>query len=360
MRVLLLKALVLIAPYPLLAGDQIENYRLYRSAEYMAKGDTGIAFADNLEAIFYNPAGLAQGKSLYKETVFASPQFEYSKDTSNLIKKIMLEKRNDPETFREHVGKNQHLSFSNFSGIVLRRTALGLYAKTKNNFILKKDPELHGAERVEASSITNFTATLSAADSFFSDKLSLGATLKYLKQIDAQLGVSVLDSANISDQLSDGEIEQIRTGLGLDLGLMFKLPTKAPFQLGVQVENFGDTKLKPEDASKTSKQLKQVWNLGIGYKVESHMSRVLLNLDLRDISSRLSSNWYKRLHLGADIQVGKFIGLATGWNQGYPTAGVYVNLYLTRIDLAMITQEMGSSAGARPDTRYVVRIMVKL
>ena len=49
--------------YQLMALE-LESYRLYRSAYFLGRGDTGIADADNHEAILYNPAGLALGKGL--------------------------------------------------------------------------------------------------------------------------------------------------------------------------------------------------------------------------------------------------------------------------------------------------------
>jgi hypothetical protein len=50
------------------------------------------------------------------------------------------------------------------------------------------------------------------------------------------------------------------------------------------------------------------------------------------------------------------VGMTGGLNQGYPTAGVYLDLYVLRIDLGFYSEEMGDRVGTRPDTRYFLRL----
>ena len=130
-RTKILKIFILLLPCSTAIGDALEQSRLYRSAYFLGRGDTGIANADNHEAIFYNPAGLAQGKGIYKQTIFASPTVTISEDTKDLIRKVSVENNDSPQSLREHVGKNQHIGLNNFSGIVFRRAALGAMVSTK-------------------------------------------------------------------------------------------------------------------------------------------------------------------------------------------------------------------------------------
>ena len=82
-----------------------ERVRLYRSAYFLGRGDTGIATADDQEAIFYNPAGLAQGKGIYKRFVVGSPHVEFSKATRDVARQLELEDQDQTETLKKQIGK---------------------------------------------------------------------------------------------------------------------------------------------------------------------------------------------------------------------------------------------------------------
>jgi hypothetical protein len=341
-------------------ADEIETQRLYRSPSYLGRGDAGLALSDNHEAIFYNPAGLARGKGLYKETVFASPSVTASEDTKNIGRKIAVEKQTDPRTIREHVGKNQHVSASNFTGIVFRRMALGVAATSNNNLILQKSPEQRGAEILSAQSVTDIVGTFSLAESFFSEQLLIGTTAKFVSRSSGAVDVNVINSESLDDQFNEDEVLKSLTGYGADLGMMWIMPGKNPFHLGLTVENVGDISLFADDPSVTGEVLHQTVNLGIGFEINSHLSRMLIALDYRDLTNAIDASPYKKIHLGGELAVGSFVGLTGGLNQGYLGGGFYVNLYLLRFDAGSYTQEVGTSAGARPDTRYYFRLMVKI
>jgi hypothetical protein len=338
----------------------LEDQRLYRSPYLLGRGDAGLALSDGHEAIFYNPAGLAQGKGIYKETVFLSPAVDISAATKDLARQLAVEKQNDPQTLRAHVGKNQHFGLSNFTGLVFRRAALGALVSTNNNLILKKSPEQRGLEVLEARSVASQVVTFSFAEGFWNNQLMLGTTVKGITQNYAELEVNVVDASNVGEQLESDEVARPMSGYGADLGLMWVLPGRNPFHLGLTVQNAGDTKLQPKQDGEQGRSLKQTVNVGLGYRLNAHLSHMLLALDFRDATAELETNIFKRLHIGAELAVGELFGITAGWNQGYPGAGLYTDLYLIRLDLGTYTQEIGDSAGVRADTRYYFRLMTKL
>jgi hypothetical protein len=79
--------------------------------------------------------------------------------------------------------------------------------------------------------------------------------------------------------------------------------------------------------------------------------------DFRDALGNVETNTFKRLHLGGEIKFAKLVGMTAGINQGYPTVGFFLNLYVLRMDLGVATEEVGSSAGIRPDQRIFFRLM---
>jgi hypothetical protein len=343
-----------MGPGQLLAGN-LEFNTMYRSPYFLGRGNTGISTADNHEAIFYNPAGLAQGKGLYKETVLVSPSLQVSTKTKDLVRQVIVEDDNDPETLRSYLGRNLHLGINNFTGVVFRRAAVGLLVASDTNIMLAKSAADRGLETLHADTVANRAAVFSIADAFFNQKLMIGITAKYIMRNEAVLDVSALDSSNISKQLSSNNVEISRNGLGLDLGLMYDMD-KSPWRFGLHLENLGTTNLSAAEAGVTGKRLPQIISIGSAYEMGTKMSVLMIQTDFRDVNGSLEKDTIKRLHVGTELQFAKIFGLLGGLNQGYPSFGLFLNLYVLRFDIGTYTEEVGSAAGVRPDQRIFFRL----
>lgn len=339
-------------------ADEISDHRLYRSAHYLGRGDTGIAVNDKHHSIFYNPAGLAMGSGIYKETVFFAPRVEVSSSTKDLVRQVAVEKQNDPSLLRNYIGANQHLGISNFTGIVFRRAAIGVLVNSSVDALLYKSPTAGATETLSAQSLVDQVLTFSFAEKI-ANNIALGSTLKYYQQQTyASLGVNVVDASNIASQLESSGVQSKLSGYGGDIGLSYG-DEKLPFGIGFTIENIGQTNLSSLDSS-SKRIIKQTLNLGLSYKVESNLSQFNFLLDLRDVGSNIESNIFKKINMGTEISIGSFAGLSAGLQQGYPSFGLWMDLLVFRTDLAMYTQEMGSYAGARPDSRYVLQMSLKI
>lgn len=337
-------------------ADQLSFDTLYRSPHYLGHGDAGVAVADDLEAIFYNPAGIASGKGLYKGTVLLSPTLEASAQAKDLARQVFVEGENNADTLRHYLGKNIHFGLSNASALIFRRAALGVLVNTQTDLMIAKTAEARGVESVSATLAANRVATFSVADSFWNERFQVGSTIKYILRNEAKVEANIIDAANISDQLAADKAGQDRQGIGVDLGLMYKHPS-APWRLGLHMENAGTTYLRATESEAHPRRLPQIVTLGWAYEMAAKMDTLRILADVRDIAGSTEKSAVKRLHLGAEMSVARIIGLNAGLNQGYPTAGIYLNLYVLRCDIGTYTQEIGSAAGLRPDQRYYFRLM---
>lgn len=337
-------------------ADSLEFNTLYRSPYFLGRGGTGVATADNHEAIFVNPAGLALGKGIYKETVLISPSVQVSTQTKDVARKALVDKDNSAEAFKSFVGKNIHFGLNNFTGIVFRRFAIGGLVSSDFNLMLAKDPDQNGLETLHADAAVNQVATLSVAEAFLSDSLLIGTTLKYIKRNEAMLDLSVADAENVADKLNGDDVKKARSGFAADVGAMLR-PKSWPLSLGLHVENLGTTKLKADEEGVLGKRLPQIVTLGLAVEKATKTSSLSFQVDFRDLMGSVEDNVFKRLHLGAEVRFGRFIGLTGGLNQGYPTMGFFANLYIVRMDVGLMTQEIGSSVGLKPDQRVMFRLM---
>jgi hypothetical protein len=330
---------------------------LYRSTYYLGRGNTGVAVADEEEAIFYNPAGLALGKGVYKKTVLASPQVEFSTATRDLIRKLTAENANAVEAVRGNIGVPNHLGIRNFTGIIFRRAALGAIASSNTDLLAYKSPTDGGLEAVRASTDQSLGLTFSLAESFWANHLYLGVTGKYLARSRGYLSASAAEADTVQAKIKDqSSFLGVGQGEGADVGLMYVPDSRVPWSLGLTVNDVGDTNIRPQKESSIDLDLKQTVNIGIAIEPGTRTSKLRLLVDYRDIASRVEKNPRKKLHMGAELTVANAIGITGGVNQGYPTAGFYLDLYLVRVDFALYTEETEATVGARPDSRYVMRI----
>jgi hypothetical protein len=338
-----------------LTADELEFDSLYRSPYYLGRGDTGVAVADGHEALFYNPAGLATGKGVYKEIVLVSPSIQSSLKTKDIVRQTIVEEDNSPETFKSFLGRNMHFSLSNFSGIILRRAAVGLLVSSSTNLLLAKTKEDRGVEGLKAEAAANRVFTFGLAESILSDRLQIGSTFKYLSRNEARLAVSALDTENIADRLTADGVGIERSGFGFDLGLMYSF-TKIPWRLGLHVENAGTTLLRAGEKDASERRLPQIVTAGVAFQKNTNMSSMLFLIDFRDLAGGTEKDFLKRLHIGTELSFAKVFGFVGGLNQGYPTAGVYLDLLVLRADIGVYTQEVASSVGLRPDQRLYFRL----
>lgn len=326
----------------------------FRSGSYLGRGDTGIADADNHEAMFYNPAGIAKGSGIYKESVLLSTTIEVSSASKDLIRQMVVEKDTDPDTIREFIGKNQHLGLYGFSGIVLRRAAFGAFTAVQADALPAKSYEHGGLETLDFAYRANYGLVFSVAEQFLGDTLQVGTTVKYIVNRSADMEVGVVDASNFSEIFNEEQREG--SGFGADIGVMYQLPTSEPITLGLTIADIGDSNLQSsKKGQKAPDALGQTINFGSAWTTGTGQSSLQLLLDIRDLASRVEDNIYKKVHMGAEISFKDIMGFSAGLNQGYPSLGAYLNLYVGRLDVGVYGEEVGDSIGSRPDQRLFLK-----
>lgn len=331
----------------------------FRSGTYLGRGDTGIADADNHEALFYNPAGIAKGDGIYKEAALVSATVEVSSASKDLIRQMVVEKNSDAETIRQFIGKNQHLGLYGFSGVVLRRAAFGAFTSVQGDALAAKSYDHGGLETLDFSYRANYGLVFAVAEQFLGDTVQVGTTIKYVVNNSADMNIGVVDASNFSEIFEEQKREG--SGFGADIGVMYQLPTKMPMTLGLTINDIGDSKFTEKDKNKPAPDsLPQTINLGYSLTTGTGQSTMQFLVDVRDIAGRVEDNIYKKTHLGAEIAFKGIMGFSAGLNQGYPSLGAFLDLYVGRLDVGVYGEEVGDSIGSRPDQRLFLKFFAGL
>ncbi|MCX6124496.1 MAG: hypothetical protein NTV34_07065 [Proteobacteria bacterium] len=333
-----------------------DDQRLYQSAYYIGRGNTGIAIADDQEAIIYNPAGIAQGKGIYKRTILLSPMVEFSDDARNLVRELGEDSSDTTAILKKRVGKNEHVGAYNLTAIVFRRAAIGVLAGATTDILVYKSPDAGGLESVDAKLRETIGPTFTLAESFWNDHLLIGGTFKYLQRGQAQFNANITDSNKLKT-LKQSDLFGVGMGASTDFGVMLKGSGRLEPAFGITTHNLGGTKFTPTtETAPTPDPLKQVIDIGVAVQPGTKVSRFRLLGEYWDATNAHSTSIYKKIHLGGEISIRDAVGFTCGTAQGWSSGGVYIDLYLLRLDAGMYIQEMSDRAGVRPDKRMFLRL----
>ena len=334
--------------------------RDFRSAHALGAGDTGVASVEGSDAIFYNPAGMAQSKTLVSEVLLASPQFTVS-DTSASLYKDIKAKKETTDLVQKYNNKPIHAGIQNFSGVVFKRAAFGLLQQTEFNASAGNDPKR--GLRARASAVGLGGAYFALARPFLGDSLFLGTTVKVVHKGQADFDLGPLDAEKLKGSGAKSLLkDSVRrgTGAGADFGMMWRA-TDAQIKpaLGVVVRNVGmNYNLGASVGKPLPTKEPTVVDVGITCEPGTKRSSARLSIDLRDASNTQKVTVFKRLHAGAELSFQSILGVMGGLNQGYPTYGAYLALKVVRIEAGSYSEELGVNPGDQRGRRFFGRVSV--
>lgn len=336
-----------------------EIVRMYRSGYHLGMGDTGVSFARGADAVFYNPAGMAQDDAIVAEISVLSPQVEFDRNSQSLATKLK-DGAGDLSLVSDVVGKQQFAAVQNYSGFVFNRAAAGVFQRAQVDAFVGTDP-LSGLPRAEFGSTIYAGAHLSYARPV-TDGLFLGLNLKVVQKAETRESVSVVEAQEIANGNVDDYLNKaVRrgTGAGADLGVMYKGGKKTAFALGAVAKNLGleyhwpvEPGVPPPGAEPP------VVDVGLSIEPQTRKSRSRLSVDYRDVFDEQKENAYKRLHIGAEVSFQDVLGGAVGLNQGYLTYSGMVRLWLLRAEAGVFSEEVGTYPGNRQSKRAFGRLSI--
>jgi len=98
------------------------------------------------------------------------------------------------------------------------------------------------------------------------------------------------------------------------------------------------------------------YNFGVVAKREqlAVFTDFLVALEFTDLGNNGGGSIFRTVHLGSEARW-KLLAVRTGFNQGYITAGLGIDLKILSIDFATYGEELGLNVGDRQDRRFAVR-----
>ncbi len=344
---------------------------LYRGIRPLGMGDAFLTLADDSNALFYNPAGLAQIDKWNVQIL--NPLVEVSKSSIKLVQDIGDLKGDDPgsvaDFLNDHMGEHQHFRLSLFPNFTMHNFGFGILGQGRLDAEVR-NPAFPEAKLFGGSDVGGVAGV---AYSFFSNNLKVGLGGKYIQRnaIDRTYGPSDIASPDF-DPLKNDKIS--KSDFAFDLGTILDLPvpTLRP-AVGAVIANIGDLDLPSGSscpASETITANGQTFcgmpmqiNVGAGIHPTFGIARTALELQINDVTKKTGNDddMGKRIHIGAELKI-PVISVRVGVNQfgkdpaKYFTAGVGIDFLLLKLDVATYAEEVGAFAGQREDRRYVAQL----
>lgn len=331
-----------------------EEFRpLYRGARAQAMGNAFTAIADDEQAIFYNPAGLAniQGYSFK----LATANLDVSNDLYlNYAEYTAAFGNLSLSTLNTFVGKNLYLR------------AQGASTFVGPNFGIAGIYDAQGALRLQnivfpegqIGATTTYGAQFAFAIPYRLRKikadLNIGIAGKVLYRsgnffTPTMTDLMVLNSSAFTPNLSNPGL-----GIGLDLGVQYIQQTSKNVSLlaGFVLKDIGDTAF----ASGADSQKSEI-TAGLGLRLRSRDLVATLAYDYAHISDY--ADWRKKTHLGMELKF-PILSLYGGLSQLNLTYGLSLDLWLIKVMYVSYAEEQGTTILQNPERRTMVQFTFKL
>lgn len=327
--------------------------RYHESVRALGMGGAFTAVADDANALFYNPAGLAKIDKWSlavlnpiigineNATDFFDDYQDIDSDNTSEVTRLLRDYLGDPVNF--DFAMFPHFAKSNMAFGVLARAKVGLTAHNAAYPELQVDADtsvgLHGGY---GQAFGNFL---------------VGVGLKYIdsETLYATYGPADLTSDDFEEKVEDDMDSD--AGIGADLGLMYKFDLELGGQnleptIGIAAINL----IEPVDND--TDYYKRHFNVGLSAKYAVGPVTLTGALDVIDVGANLGNDddYAKRLHMGIEAKLPMFLSLRAGLNQGYPTLGATLDLWLLKLSYARYYEEIGTSAGDKADLRQLVQL----
>ena len=332
---------------------------LYRGARAMAMGNAFTAVADDEQAVWTNPAGLAgnQKYSLYWWVSDVSLSRDvigaYTNNTITNTSKL------SGDTLNSTMGLNFYGQGQFSPTLLMGPLGVGLIADDQISVVSANRAlpqiELGYQQTMGIQVAYGYTLGRKRPNSK-GNELRMGVAGKMLWRRGGYNIVPLTDILGVSrDTLSQLSGNYTR-GYGADLGFQGVRRVNKRWELfaGLAYTDIGGTSFANAE---TSHRIEQNLKTGLAAKYHYGPSHILMSFDYQYLNA--VTDWRKKTHLGLEVKIPVFSAFL-GVNQVYLTYGGSFDIWIMKVTAASYKEELGSYVYQKPERRYVLRVSMNL
>ena len=342
----------------------------------LAMGNAYVAVADDYNALFYNPAGLARLKDWDGELL--NPSIEVSANTVQFLKdaqKLVAGSAGSVtavlDLLESNTGKTQHFALDLSPHLVFPGWGFGLGIDLSTTLAFHRDIS------ADVDFGPRIIAPLAFATNLLENRLSIGLTLKAVARggVNREFSINDIDvftskdeSTNNGDNTTPEKKVEISDffeggiGFGTDFGILFTPVKLMEPTLGISITDVGGTSYEEFDIGgealgAPAARLPSV-NTGVSLvPFQGDNTFLRASVDAHAINQPI--HYSKKWNLGLEWGYGSIIKVQTGLHQGELSAGFDFNVLFFSCRFATYTEQLGAIAGQDDDLsdrRYILQI----
>lgn len=335
----------------------------------LAMGNAFVAVADDYNALFYNPAGLARLKEWDGELL--NPYVEISANTVDAISDVSdLAAGSGGDTdavldfLEDNTGKTHHFAFGLTPHLIFPNFGFAVGVELASTMAVHREisTDVQFGPRV--------IAPFAFAMNFLEDRLAVGAGIKVVAQggVDREFSINDIEaftSNNKAEEAGTATTEQTEAkklddyveggiGVGGDFGILFTpIKTMSP-TLGISVTDIGGTPFEKMDVGGEAlgapdSRLPSV-NTGLSLMPwESGGMYLRTSVDAHAINQ--PEHYSKKFNLGMEWGYGSLLKVQGGLHQGELAGGFEFDVFLFSCRFVTYAEQLGTIAGQDDDLR---------
>lgn len=340
-----------------------ERFEFYNGVRALGMGGATVATVNDETALLSNPAGLGRLRDTF--LTIADPEIDFSSATPSLVGTDtgrLTDINEALSVLNQNPGEHLHARTQVFPSIVTTNFGLGLFVK------YSLDAE------VEQASTTTTTTTTTASNfrlDYTNDTaLVLGYNFRIWDGI-LKLGFNgrLINRSEVAQDLNPrgkytiDELHAEGLGMASDVGLILTAPWVYLPTLAAVWRDVGNTKFDfgkgifDDTDPKDPRVVEQTVDVGFSVQpILGKKSRWTLAAEYRDVlTADEEEDHFRRIHVGAEVNLADVLFLRAGMNQRYWTAGLEFASEFYQLQAATYGEEIGTSKETREDRRYVLK-----
>ena len=377
MRVLILILTFLYAF--ILPASEVGYY--IRSPKALLMGDAFTASGDDEFAVFYNPATLGNARliefSLINPVLHGPNLLSNIDDYDSLPRsasEIAQKFANTPVIIQATGGPMLKFGPMGFGFIANMKTDLNIrnaiYPQLELNYLFDKGFILSYAyTKGRGGKYEKYNPYKRKKVSTSGYRFSMGASAKY-KDRSALSGTFSMFGTRLLNIITSGaqDITELRkdlgyghgTAWGADIGMTMLYSTgRSEFVFGLSVLDLAGTNFKQKTEGIAVPEQEMIISSGISFSQNLPVLSYRLSVDLHPINS--GYDFLRKLHIGGELNLvglSPLLDIFVGYNSGYFSYGLELNLALFRITAGFYGVELGTAYREDEGQRIVAQISI--
>lgn len=357
MKKITLLIAILLLPTLAFAESTLFNYpHLYRGMRSLGMGGAYTAVGGNAEGVFYNPATL---NNMGFQLDLINPLIEADQNAMDISSDVQDAMDLPTDTERTdalldiaeaNTGKPLHGRAAIFPSVAVKNFVVGFLGQGQ------ADARLHNqtARIIEVQGTGDFGPVAGFSYGLPLTGLRIGLAGKYISRTSVSEEFSVNEIAAENFDIADYQVDN--SDVSFDVGLLYELPVLTTLKPRVGISVLDITDLDFKEGGKIPQRI----NIGASMTAKlPFLAEVILAADFEDVGKAYEqddSTW-KRVHLGGEFGLlNRHVLVRAGLNQGYPTYGAELDIWLIRLGYTFYSEEMGAYAGQDKDDRHLVQL----